>query len=222
MRLHVARLLVFRLPVIAPAFVLAWTLALTCTLATLAPAAAWAAPTWEQVHAAYGIARERGDAASIDAALEMADAFTAAHPQDGVALTYRGSLAAMSARVAWLPWKKLSLLNEGIRQMDEGIAMASRTVPGTPQEIDARMVHGITSARIPRTFGRGGAALGDFRFIVNSPQFPRLQPQHQATALSWLAVMLKRSGNEAESQSILQRALAIDAAIARAISQEGE
>ncbi len=222
MRTHVARLLALRLPMTAPAFVLACTLAFAFTLAGLAPAPARAAPTWDQVHAAYGIARERGDTASIDAALALADAFTAAHPQDGVALTYRGSLATMSARVAWLPWKKLSLLNEGIRQMDEGIAMASRTVPGTPQEIDARMVHGITSARIPRTFGRGGAALGDFHFIVNSPQFPRLQAQHQATALSWLAVMLKRSGNDTESQSILQRALAIDAAIAKAISQEGE
>lgn len=185
-------------------------------------AGAATSPTWEQVHAAYAVARERSDANAIDTALALANAFSETHPQDGVAQTYRGSLGAMSARVSWLPWKKLALLNEGIRQMDEGIALTSRTAQGMPQEIDARMVRGITSARIPRTFGRGGVALGDFRYIVNSPQFPRMQPQHQATALAWLAVMLKRSGHDAESHSVLQRAQGIDAAIAQAIARQGE
>lgn len=206
-----------RFLILAPALVLAISAREPATAA-----GAVAVPTWEQVQAAYATARERGDSDAIDAALALADAFTEAHPLDGVALTYRGSLGAMRAKSAWLPWKKLSLLNEGMRQMDEGIVMATRSAAGTSQEIDARMVRGITSARIPRTFGRGGVALGDFRFIVNSPQFPRMQPQHQATALAWLAVMLKRSGNEMESQPLQQRAQGIDAATAQSIAREGE
>lgn len=195
--------------------------AATASIMNIVPAAAAddgkIPPGWGRVHEAYEQARERSDASSIDKALDLADEFIKVNPQDGRALTYRGSLASMRARESWMPWKKLSMLHEGIAQMDEGIDLLTAKAKGSSEEIEARMVRGITSARIPQAFGRGSVAVGDFRFIEQSPIFGKMKPQDQATTLAWLSALVSRQGKEQESASLFGRASAIDATIAEKI-----
>ena len=183
-----------------------------------APAAAAPSATWESVRAAYQLARDRTETADVDRALDMTDGFLAAHPGDGRAMTYRGSLAAMRARVSWMPWKKLGMLHEGISQMDEGVARVIKA--GSDLELEVRLVRGTTSANIPSAFGRGGVAISDFKAVVRHPRFAELSPEHRATALAWLAAMSRRQGQEAEAERLQHEAEAIDPAAARKVKEQ--
>lgn len=183
-----------------------------------APAAAASSTTWESVRAAYQVARDRIEAADVDRALELADGFLAEHPGDGRAMTYRGSLAAMRARVSWMPWKKLGMLHEGISQMDEGVARVIKA--GSDLELEVRLVRGTTSASIPSAFGRGGVATSDFKAIVRHPRFAELSSEHRATALAWLAAMNRRQGQEADANRLQREAEAIDPAVARKVQEQ--
>jgi hypothetical protein len=177
----------------------------------------------EQVQQAHRAARTNPDAPTIDRALDVADSFLKTHPQDGLVLTYRGSFAAMRAKASWMPWKKLSMLHEGVAQMDDGVALVIRnSKENSSEEITARMVRGITSARIPKTFGRGSVAVGDFRSITQSPLFVKMKPDDQATALTWLSVLVKRQGHDEESTVLLNRAKTIDATVVERVAKESE
>lgn len=176
-------------------------------------------PEWQRVQGAYAQARDRGESEAIDAALKLADGFVAAHPGDGRALTYRGSLAAMRAKVSLMPWTKLAMLHEGIQQMDDGVdrVLRDKALAGGEIELDVRMVRGITSARIPRAFGRGSVAVADFRSVAASSHFDQMLPAHRATALAWLAVLAKRQGDEKAGGDYLARARGFDAVTASSI-----
>jgi hypothetical protein len=189
-------------------------------LISSAPVAASPDTPWESVRQAYQQARDRAQAEDVDHALSLADGYLAAHPRDGRALTYRGSLAALRARVSWMPWKKLGMLHEGIGQMDDGVSLVTKAAPGSAQELEVRLVRGITSANIPSTFGRGGVAFSDFKAVVKHPHFPELAAEHRATALAWMAVMHKRQGQVAESERLQREAEALDATAARKVSEQ--
>lgn len=183
-----------------------------------APAVAASSVSWESVRAAYQVARERTETADVDRALELVDGFLAEHPGDGRAMTYRGSLAAMRARVSWMPWKKLSMLHEGISQMDEGVAWVTKA--GSDFELEVRLVRGTTSAGIPSAFGRGGVAISDFKAIVRHPRFAELSPEHRATAMAWLAAMNRRQGQHADAERLQHEAESIDPAAARKVKEQ--
>lgn len=170
--------------------------------------------TWEDVREACQVARRNARTADVDRALALADDYLTARPEDGRALTYRGSLAALRARLSWLPWKKLSLLNKGIGQMEEGVARVRHAAGGTPLEMEVRLVRATTSASIPAAFGRAGVALSDFKAVVGHPQFSFLPPEHRATALAWLAALCRRRGEASEAEGLQRDAEAIDLAIA--------
>lgn len=185
-----------------------------------ASATASTSATWESVREAYRKARDHAQTEDVDRALSLADGFLIEHPRDGRALTYRGSLAAMRARVSWLPWKKLGMLQEGINQMDEGVSLVSKAGAGSEHELEVRLVRGISSAKIPSTFGRGGVAFSDFKAVVNHPRFAELAATHRATAKAWLAVMYRRQGQGAESERLQSEAEALDAVVARKVKEQ--
>lgn len=175
-----------------------------------------AAASWEHFLTAYAAAQSQGDMGSIDRAAALVDAHLARYKGDARALTYKGSLSCMRARESLWPWRKLSLLRDGIGWMDDGVAavLADKAQAASRLAIDVRMVRGITSARIPATFGRGGVARADFRAIVAHPQFASISAPHRATALAWLAVLAQRDGDEAAASQQFALARQADAAVA--------
>lgn len=185
-----------------------------------APSTAATGTSWETVRAAYQVARNHATTEDVDKALDLADGFLVDHPQDGRALTYRGSLSALRARLSWMPWKKLGMLNDGISQMDEGVSLVSKAAAGTAQEIEVRMVRGTTSANIPGAFGRGGVAYSDFKAVVNHPRFGDISIENRAAAMAWLAALSRRQGQEAEGERLQKEAEAIDQAIALKIREQ--
>lgn len=113
---------------------------------------------------------ERGRA--VDHALSAVDAYLAAHPEDALALVYRGSLLTLNAAEAFFPWTKLSYLNEGLDLMDTAL-------PRTPA-VEALVVRGLTNARIPDRFNRAALARQDLAQALAHPDFTTLPEATQA------------------------------------------
>ncbi len=81
--------------------------------------------------------------------------------------TYIGALTALRAKHVLWPQEKWRAANEGLKLMDEGLALA-------PQDVEALFVHGTTCFYLPIFFGRSDDAQRDLREIA------RLLPlQHQ-------------------------------------------
>jgi hypothetical protein len=177
------------------------------------------AGSWEAVAQAYAVARTQRDAASIDLALKKIGAWLAAHADDGRALVYQGSLLTLRARASVLPWKKLSMLQDGVGRMERGVArvMNDPAQAGGPLELEVRVVRGTTSARIPRVFGRGNSARADLRAVIANPMFGHLQPATRAGALGWMAVLSERDGNAEVAEALLAQARAADVRTANAV-----
>ncbi len=195
--------------------------AATATAALLVPGLSAADDAaWNGVLQAYQLARAKPQTAEVDHALELADAFLAANPRDGRALTYRGSLSTLRARISWMPWKKLAMLNEGVTQMDDGVAMVGKSAKGTAMELEVHLVRGVTSANIPRAFGRGGTAFADFKAVVNHPHFAELSAANRASALAWLSIMYQRQDQPTQAERFMREAEALDPATAARIKAE--
>ncbi len=85
----------------------------------------------------------------------------------GRTMTYIGALTALRAKHVLWPQEKWRAANEGLKLMDEGLALA-------PQDVEALFVHGTTCYYLPIFFGRSDDAQRDLREIA------RLLPlQHQ-------------------------------------------
>jgi hypothetical protein len=176
-------------------------------------------PEWSAVTAAYSNAHAKGDSQAIEDALDLATKYVEKHPGDGRGLTYRGSLAAMKARESYLPWRKLSSLNQGVDWMDEGVSavLNNKELAGTRTEIEVRMVRGTTSARIPKLFGRGSVARADFLAVVSNPHFNAVSNINKASVYAWLAVLSNRQNDSPGTNDWLNKARAADATTANSI-----
>lgn len=171
----------------------------------------------ERLIEAYRSAQQDPD--QIDAAYELASKYVNAHPKDGRAMTYKGSLAAMRARESLLPWRKIRYLNQGTALMDDGVnlVLEDKNLKDSRVEIEVRLVRGVTSGRIPSLFNRGAVARADFKRIVEHPEFGQIAPHHQATAYAWLAVMMKRDSRPEDAQTWLEKGRAVDASMANMV-----
>jgi hypothetical protein len=143
----------------------------------------------------------------IEYAYELSEEYLEAHPKDGIAMIYKGSLATQVARDSLMPWNKLGYLREGIGLMDDGMDLLLRNnkLKGTKLEIQARMVRGITCIRIPAVFGRGSIARQDFKRIIANPQFSQMSKDNRALAYAWSAVTAERFDDAASVTRYLEK-----------------
>ena len=80
------------------------------------------------------------------------------------ARVYYGSLLTLRGRDAWLPWKKLSYVEEGCDEMDKAVKIA-------PKNITVRLVRGMNNIHLPGFFNRITYCLEDFKFLRTNPAF---------------------------------------------------
>lgn len=78
---------------------------------------------------------------------------------EGRAETYLGALTALKGKHAFWPHEKWQLANEGIEQMDRGIALS-------PNDIEALFIHGSTCYYLPFFFNRADDAQRKFKRIL--------------------------------------------------------
>lgn len=124
----------------------------------------------------------------------------------GRATTYQGALTALRGRHAFWPYTKYNYVMDGLKMMDEGMAMV-------PDDIEALFIHGSTCHFIPFFFGRSDEAQADFKNII------RLLPKHMhqydpeivKNVISFLLEHTKLSDAERDQLSGLLERVAADA-----------
>lgn len=117
-----------------------------------------------------------GDKDAIEPAAQQFGSLSAAEPADPVLLAYAGAATSMRATTTMLPWKKMSLAEDGLAQLDKALAMLAPAHEqllhrGTPATLETRFIAANTFLALPAMFNRQprGAKLLDE--VLASPQF---------------------------------------------------
>jgi len=88
-----------------------------------------------------------GDAKAASQSTELLERLASEQSDDPVVLAYLGSARLVAARLSWNPWRRLSLVKEGLDLMDRSVASA-------PEDPEVRFMRGASTRPLPRYFGR--------------------------------------------------------------------
>jgi len=100
-----------------------------------------------------------GDAAAERRSAELLERLTAEKPDDAVAVAYLGSARLVFARLAWVPWQKISLVRQGLDLLDRAVTL-------DPRDPEVRFMRGASTRPLPRYFGRGDQSAKDLTEAV--------------------------------------------------------
>lgn len=122
--------------------------------------------------------------------------------QAGLAIVrvYKGSLRAMQANKADLPWRKMSYMGDALEYLDTGMDQLVRTEANTPgdEQMEALIVSGVTFAAIPRAYGRASMAKRNLTAAVNMAGFSSLPAKTQVLVYTWLSDLYQSDPTEAQ------------------------
>lgn len=100
-----------------------------------------------------------GQTAAIDPAAEQLRALSAAQPDSPVLRAYAGAATAMQSRTTLLPWKKMSLAEDGLAMIDKALAQLTPAhdapgLRGVPASLETRFTAASTFLALPAMFNR--------------------------------------------------------------------
>ena len=149
----------------------------------------------EGEHDADALARQQFDALHRD------------HPADPVVTAYSGSLELLEAARTWAVWKKHTLSQEGLAQMDAAVAAA-------PDNLEARFVRALTTWHLPFFFHRKEQAESDLAAIApraeEASHSGKLPPQLAAAALDYYGQVLTGRDDKPGAKRAFEAALRVD------------
>lgn len=147
----------------------------------------------------------------LDKVLGEINHFLDQHPGHTLALVYKGSIKTRLARQATMPWKKMMLIDEGFKLLDQATAQLQRDSTGLRREdlLDILVVSGMTNAAVPKSFGRRPLALRDLKQTISFAEADHLPLKIRAAIFAWLAVVTMDNA-EQEGRRYLAAARAID------------
>ncbi len=129
------------------------------------------------------------------------------HPQDPVITAYSGSLELLEAARTWAVWKKHSLSQEGLAQMDAAVNAA-------PDNLEARFVRALTTWHLPFFFHRKAQAESDLAAIApraeQASRSGQLPPQLAAAALDYYGQVLADRDDKNGAHQAYEAALRVD------------
>lgn len=133
-------------------------LALCLALATLTAAAAAPGPFSQALE--QFLRAEAGERSAIEPAVARWQALSAAEPNDPVLRAYAGAATSMQALTTWLPWRKMSHVDDGMALIDKALAQLSPAHDqplhrGVPASLETRFVAASTFLGLPPSFNRG-------------------------------------------------------------------
>lgn len=150
----------------------------------------------KEVRAAFERALSSADA--VADALGVTEAFLAAHPGHLVATAYEGSLHAMMAGAAQLPWVKLkhaniaSVLLDAAHERRREAAAPEPDGAGFRGDLEILLLRGVAYANFPAFLGKAGEARASLREAMEHPAFAAVPAPYQALANSHLATLSHR------------------------------
>ncbi len=139
------------------------------------------------------------DNGAIDAAIAVAESCLGGG-DDIVASAYLGSLNAMKAGAATLPWIKLRHANIAAELLDRAyerrneIGCAPAGGADVPGDLVILLLRGIAYASFPAFLGRGAAARDSLEEAVGNPSFADVPAAYRSLALSHLAELDANAG----------------------------
>ena len=152
--------------------------------------------------------RDIGGEHDADAlARKQFEALRREHPQDPVITAYSGSLELLEAARTWAVWKKHTLSQEGLAQMDAAVNAA-------PDNLEARFVRALTTWHLPFFFHRKAQAESDLAAIAphaeQASHNGQLPPQLAAAALDYYGQVLAGREDENGARRAYEAALRVD------------
>jgi hypothetical protein len=165
--------------------------------------------------------RALADSRQINAAIAVVQSRLDADADDPVAGAYLGSLNAMKAGAAALPWVKLRHANIAADLLDRAherrheVAQKGGT-DGHPGELVVLLLRGIAYASFPPFLGRAAAARESLEEAVRHPAFAAVPAVYRALACSHLAILHERS-SACDARRMLDAARDADPVLAEAI-----
>jgi hypothetical protein len=140
-------------------------------------------------------------------ARQQFDALHHEHPNDPVVTAYSGSLELLEAARTWAVWKKHTLSQEGLAEMDAAVTAA-------PDNLEARFVRALTTWHLPFFFHRKAQAESDLAAIApRAEQASRsgvLPPPLAAAALDYYGQVLAGREDQTGAQRAFEAALRVD------------
>lgn len=115
-----------------------------------------------------------GDSAAIEQAAVAFTSLVKTQPTNPVLHAYAGAATAMQAGSAWLPWKKMSLAEDGLAELDKALSLLTPAHDavlhnGTPGVLEVKFVAANTFLAVPDFMHRrerGSKLLGE---VLASP-----------------------------------------------------
>lgn len=156
--------------------------------------------------AAYFQAVDGGNAAAAKARAEFS-ALHAARPDDAVISVYLGSLDLLDAAHTWAVWKKHSLSEKGLGEMDNAVDQA-------PGNLEVRFIRAATTWSLPSFFHRRQQSEADIARIAPRAEAAAhngtLTPMLASAALDYYGRMLAGRGNHIGAVQAFEAAIRVD------------
>jgi len=173
-------------------------LSLAATLALLhGPARALSETEFQEAFQQFNQATQ-GHSELIEASAERFTTLSKAEPAHPLLRAYAGAATSLRATTTLLPWKKMSYAEDGLAQIDKGLALLSKEheqqrVRGTPVSLETRFVAANTFLGLPGMFNRGARGSLLLQEILKDPLFASSPAGFQAAVRARAA---KQAGAE--------------------------
>ncbi|MBI5257555.1 MAG: hypothetical protein HY855_13725 [Burkholderiales bacterium] len=165
---------------------------------------AFASATATFLRAAEGVDDAVEPAATQLAQLSQAD------PQDPVLRAYAGAAAAMRARTAWLPWRKLSHAEDGLAQIDKALAQltTAHDAPlhrGVPASLETRFTAAGTYLAMPSMMNRQARGAKLLDEVLKSPLLDTAPAPFRAAVWLRAGLQAAKDGQPQAARQWLQK-----------------
>jgi hypothetical protein len=161
---------------------------------------------------------------AVDDAARRFEQLSAADPTDPVLRAYAGASTARRAKTTWMPWRKMSLAEDGLALIDKALAQLTpaHDAPlhrGVPAVLETRFVAASTFLSLPSMFNRGERGRKELDAVLNSPLLDAAPAPFRATVWLRAAQLAEDEGQTARQRQWLDKVAASGAPQAEAARQ---
>lgn len=141
-----------------------------------------------------------GENRQIDPAIAAFETLTRAEPQQPAYAAYLGSVLALKAREAWMPWNKLKYSERGLDQIDQALAALkpqhdNQLLRGIPVSLETRLVAASTFLALPDgIFHRRAAGRKLVDALLRHPALAAAPAGYRVEVQKLAALAAKESG----------------------------
>jgi hypothetical protein len=177
-----------------------------------------AAPNEAEYHSAFEQFQKaaNGDNSAIDGAAKSFNALLQTNPADPLVMAYAGAATSMRALDTFLPWKKLSYVDDGTALLDKALALLgpAQNAPssnGVPVALETKFVAANTFIRLPGMFNRHERGVKLLDQVLNSPALATTSKNFRGSVWMLAANDAVNDKRAADAKGYFSKVIEIDA-----------